>query len=131
MSAQTVRGTVTIEAGTNVWPHELRTAQSLAIAGYNVHFVRKSDIAYEKTADVLLNGELWEFKAPTADHLKAIERNLKRARWQSDRIVLDGRRMKKLSDKSIEREARKQAESIPRIVRLLYINKKGEVIDIK
>lgn len=68
-------GQVIIEAGLNVWDHELRTAKALADAGYSVKFVRKNSIKHEKTADTLTDGIPWEFKAPTADNLKAIERN--------------------------------------------------------
>lgn len=125
------RGKIIIEAGLNVWDHELRTAKALASAGYIVEFTRKSNVKYEKTADTFINGVPWEFKAPTADRLKAIERNIKRARWQSENIVFDCRRMKKLPDAAIEREVRKQAFAISRVSKVLYINKHGEVITIK
>ena len=39
--------------------------------------------------------------------------------------------MKKVSDSAIEREVRKQAFAVPRIKRLRYINKHGQVIGIK
>ena len=39
--------------------------------------------------------------------------------------------MKKVPDAAIEREVRKQANAIPRIKRLRYVNKHGQVIDIK
>ncbi len=125
------RGKIVIEPGTNVWEHELRTAEALAAAGYTVMFVKKSEVDYEKTADTLINGIRWEFKSPTADNLKTVERNLKRARWQSGNIVFDCRRMRKLPDHAIEREVRKQAHAIPHIAKLLYVNKQGEIIDIK
>lgn len=112
-------------------PHELKTAQALAIAGYNVHFIQKSEVAYEKTADVFLDGAKWEFTAPTADNLKAVERNLERVRWQSANIVFDCRRMKKLPDGAIEREVRKQTSVIEGVAKVLYINKHGKIIDIK
>ena len=125
------KGKIIIEPGTNVWEHELRTADALAKAGFIVTFIKKSDIEFEKTADTLIDGFLWEFKSPTADKLKAIERNLKRGRWQSENIVFDSRRMKKIPDHVIEHEVRKQAYTIPRISRLLYVNKHGRIIDIK
>ncbi len=125
------QGKITIEPGANVWPHELKTAQALAEFGFAVHFVKKSEVAYEKTADTFIDGVRWEFKAPTADNLKAIERNLKRGRWQSENIVFDCRRMKKLPDNAIKREVRKQAFTLSGIAKVLYVNKHGKVIDIK
>jgi len=70
-------------------------------------------------------------KAPTADNLKAVERNVIRGRWQSENIIFDCHRMKKLPDAAIEREVSKQAFAVPRIKRLRYANKRGQVIDIK
>ena len=53
-------------------------------------------------------------KAPTADNLKAVKRNLKRERWQSERIIFDCRRVKRVPDTAIEREVRKRAFAVPR-----------------
>ena len=39
--------------------------------------------------------------------------------------------MKKVPDAAIEREVRKRAFAIPRIKRLRYVNKHGQVIEIK
>ena len=124
-------GKIIIEPDLNVWPHELKTAEVLAASGYIVKFIPKSNIAHQKTADVLIDGLIWEFKAPTADNLKAIERNLKRGRWQSPNIVFDSRRMKALPDKAILREVTKQANALSGIARLLYVNKHGQIIDVK
>ena len=34
-------GKIIIEPGLNVWPHELKTAEALAAAGYTVEFIRR------------------------------------------------------------------------------------------
>lgn len=47
------KGKIIIRPGINVWPHELRTAEALAAVGYTVEFVRKSDVAHQKTPDVI------------------------------------------------------------------------------
>ncbi len=125
------QGKIIIAPDLNVWPHELKTAEALACAGYTVEFIRRSEEQRAKSADVLINGIIWEMKAPRADNLKAIERNLKRARWQSENIIFDCRRMKKLPEKAIEREVEKQAFTIARINRLILITKRGIIIDIK
>ena len=127
----TNRGKIIIEPGTNVWPHELKTATALAEAGFTVTFIKKSEIDYEKTADVLIDEACWEFKSPTADNLKAIERNLKRARWQSPNIVFDSRRMHRLPENAIRQAVQKQLEKVKGISKLLYVDKQGNVIDMK
>lgn len=124
-------GNIIIPGDVNVWPHESKTAQALALAGYDVEFVKKNDRLHATTADVLIGGRLWEMKSPTASSSKAIERNLKRARWQSGSIIFDSRRMKKLPDSVIERELRKWSFEIDGILHVLFVNRHGTVIDIK
>ena len=66
------RGKIEFELGANVWPHELKTAESLAKAGYSVLFVKKSDVSGEKTVDLIIDGEFWEMKSPNSGTAKAI-----------------------------------------------------------
>lgn len=124
-------GKIIVPGDANVWPHEHKTAQALARAGYDVEFVRKSDAPYATSADVLIDGKLWEMKSPTASSIKAVERNLKRARWQSGSIIFDSRRMKSVPDTAIERELRKHASEIDGVVHVLFVNRHGVVIDIR
>ncbi|WP_165251980.1 helix-turn-helix domain-containing protein [Adlercreutzia sp. ZJ304] len=51
-------GKIIIQAGANPWPHELKSAEALSAAGYAVEFIKKSEIDYEHTADMFLNGVL-------------------------------------------------------------------------
>lgn len=124
-------GDIKIPGEVDVWPHEYRTAVSLARAGFNVTFIKKSDEDREKTPDVLIDGQRWEMKAPKASNARAIDRNLRRALRQSARIIIDSRRMKNLPDATVERELRKHARDMRSIERLLFVNHHGEVIDIK
>lgn len=47
-----------------MWPHELKTAEALATAGYTIEFVRRSEERRAQSAGVLIFGEVWEMKAP-------------------------------------------------------------------
>lgn len=124
-------GKIIIEPGINIWSHELKTAESLAKRGFTIEFVKKRQGDHEKSPDILMNGSLWEIKAPTASNLKAVERNLKRGRWQSSNLVFDCRRMKKLPEQAIRHEVEKQTLALSGIDHVLYITKSGEVITIK
>lgn len=124
-------GNITVPGDADVWSHEYETARSLARAGFNVTFIKKSDVDHERTPDLLINGELWEMKAPKASSARAIDRNLRRALRQSPRVVFDCRRMKSLSDAVVERELRKAAGCLRSVKRLLFVNHHGEVVDIK
>ena len=113
------------------WPHEEATAKVLALYGHDVEFIRKSNREREHSADAYIDGEKWEFKSPTANHTKTILKNLKDARWQSDKVVLDSRRMKKVPNEVILRELKSSIREVPEIKRVKYISKSKKLIDIK
>ncbi|MBR2998278.1 hypothetical protein IKF34_00660 [Candidatus Saccharibacteria bacterium] len=116
--------------GVKPWPHEKKMAEALADAGYMVKFKRKSERYKTSTADAYLNGILWEFKSPTGKILSAVERNLRRCKGQSPRIVFDARRMKKMPDQAIMREILAKAPYVTEVEKIIYINKHGKCIDI-
>lgn len=124
-------GKITKPGDVNVWPHEDATANTLAMYGYNVEFIRKSNRDREHSADAYINGIKWEFKSPTAKHTKTILKNLKEAKWQSDKVILDSRRMKGAPNEAILREVRSAIKEVPEINELKYISKSGKLIDIK
>ncbi len=91
-------GRIIIPDGVDVWPHELESAKVLIRYGYTVEFLKAIDQKGKQTADCLIDGITWEMKAPKASSIKAAERNLKRGKWQSCRIVFDSRRTKYVPD---------------------------------
>jgi hypothetical protein len=123
-------GKIIIPDGVDVWPHELESAKILIRYGHTVEFLKAIDQKGKQTADCLIDGSTWEMKAPKASSIKAVERNLKRGKWQSCRIVFDSRRMKYVPDKAIERELMKRFAEIKEIERIKFINRHGQVIDI-
>lgn len=126
------KGKIIREPGLNVLEHEMKTADALAENGYIVEFVRKSEVDFEKSADVLINGVKWEMKAPKSSNIKTIDRNLRRAIKQSKCIIFDSRRMKNIPDKATKHELTACAyKHIQGIEHLIFVNRKGEVIDIK
>ena len=126
----TREGKIIIQAGANVWPHELKTAEALAAAGYSVEFISRSNNRHNKSADVLMDEIIWEMKAPKSDKLHMVEQNLRRALKQPSNVIFDSRRMKGLPDHAIERELRKWAKELRSLKRLLFVNRHAQVIDI-
>lgn len=124
-------GTIIKSGDVAPWPHEEATAKVLALNGHDVKFVRKSNRFREHSADVYIDHVKWEFKSPTAKHTRTILKNLKEAKWQSENVVLDSRRMKGVPDEAIVRELRKCASEVLEIKRVKYISKKGNLVDIK
>ena len=125
------KGEIIIEPGANVWPHELKTAEALAHAGHSVRFVRASQGQRVTAADIVMGGVVWDMKAPTVGTRKALERNLRRAARQSSSIIVDSQRIRSISDAQVERELRKLSSLITAVRRLLFVNRKCEVITIK
>ena len=124
-------GKIIIPPNTNIWPHEIATAQALAASGFTIQFIRKSNREREYSADCYINGEKWELKSPKASHLRTIRKNIKIARRQSEQIVIDSIRIKRIPDFAIRREVIKQTQEIKYIKKLLYVSKNREIVKIK
>ncbi|HEX9153901.1 MAG TPA: hypothetical protein VF809_03715 [Candidatus Saccharimonadales bacterium] len=123
-------GKVIIPASVSPWDHELKTAHALARHGFTVEFVAANNNHKAKTADVVMDGVLYEIKSPKTDRLSAVERNLKRATKQFGNIVIDSRRMSKLRDATIQKFLVQKLKQQKTIKKILFVNRKHEVIDI-
>lgn len=51
------KGKIIIAPGINVWPHELKTAEALAEAGYVIEFIRRSEERRARSADCVIGGQ--------------------------------------------------------------------------
>lgn len=121
---------IVIPPEASVWHHELQTARALASAGYVVTFLTINDRRYAKSPDIIIDNETWEIKAPCSDKLSAIERNLKRATKQSQNVIIDSHRMRKLHDSSIQSMLIQKYRQQKTLKRLFFVNRKREVVDI-
>lgn len=71
-------------------------------------------------------------KAPTSSNMKAVEKNLRRATKQATYVIFDCRRMKSIPENAIEREIRIcVSKRIKTLKTVLFVNRKGQVIDIQ
>lgn len=125
------KGKITIHAGSQVWPHELKTAEALASAGFDVEFPPKDEIDHRRSADALVNDVLFEMKAPESSHLSVVDKNIKKALSQSSNIVFDSRRMKYARDDQVRRELEKSIAQRRKIKSLLFVDKKRIVHRLK
>lgn len=124
-------GEVIIKPGIDIWDHERRTAQALADAGFVVSFIKRSDELHVRTPDVLIDGVAWEMKSPKSDRLTKVQKTLRQAMTQSENIIYDSQRIKSLNDTQIQKELEKWAAQFKIMKRLIFINKKREIIVIK
>lgn len=125
-------GTITAPSGLNIQIHEFKTARALAACGMNIEFIVPIDESHIKSPDILIDGVAWEMKAPKGSTVKTVERNVRKAVSQSPNVVFDSLRMKSIPDHAIERELRACANGrIKKLEKLLFVNRRREVIDIK
>ena len=92
------KGRVVIPADANPWPHEVRVAKILALAGYSVEFIPEANL---KTPDIYLDGTMYEIKSPITNNPKKIIRNVKRALEKCPNVIIDSSRVKGLRDDAI------------------------------
>ena len=102
----------------------------MADCGHVVEFRKKSEGYKVCSADAFVDGELWEFKAPNGSKLATVEKNLRRAKSQSNCVVFDSRRIKKIPDLALSREILLKAPHISGIHKVKFINRRRECIDI-
>lgn len=124
-------GEIVIKPGAVPWPHELRTAEALAASGYRVEFLVQSEGRGMKSADVTIEGNSWEIKSPLSDKISNIEKTLRKALHQSENVIYDSQRVKRLNDSQIEKELSRLAYKMHSLNSLLMVDKKRNVVKIK
>ncbi len=108
--------------------HEMSAAVLLAY-----HF--RSDVVFlrperKKTPDIDVKGTKWEIKSPKGGSKKTIENNLRQARKQSNRIVIDLRRGKLHQIRAMARIRFYLGTEAHTIKQLKIITKARKIIDI-
>ena len=93
--------------------------------GYTVKFVPSVNVLH--SADLLVDGTVYEMKSPTSNKIEAVERNLKRATHQSRNIIFDSSRMKRLHDERILSNVIYQAGKQSIIKKVIFVGKRGKI----
>ena len=127
MNNSKMKGRVVTPADANPWPHEQRVAKILALAGHYVEFIPEANL---KTPDIYLDNTMYEIKSPITDNPKKIIRNMKRALEKCPNVIIDSARVKGLRDDVIQRSLKNKVNDLPGLKKLLFINKRGQIVDI-
>ena len=117
---------VYIAPGRNPWPHELRTARVLALAGHYVEFLPEGNL---HSPDVRLDGVEYEIKSPETEKTSSLEQTIRAALKQCPNIIIDSSRMKMHDDRARRFLVRKCHEQ-KQIKKMIFVTKRGEIIDI-
>ena len=114
--------------GVTLQPHEVATLDFLVSAGKTVKLVPTT--FHYKTADIRMDGRVWEIKSPKSAGKYTIEHAIEAASKQSESVILDLRRSKMPEQKAlakIERELKFRSK----LKRLLVITKDERLLDKK
>lgn len=122
-------GKITIPADVFPEKHELVTTNFFAHLGKNVEFLAPNNHISTKTADIKVDGLIWEMKAPKAASKRTIENALRAALRQSSNIIFDLQRTKMHQDKCVA-ELTRQFELSKKIKRLIIIKKSRQSITL-
>ncbi len=125
--AKPIKAQIIIPAGLTPWPHELRVANILAMAGHVVEFLPPVKV---KRADIKLDNTEFEIKSPITNNPKKIIRNVKRALEQSPNVIIDSARIKGMRDDILRKLLVSRAKDQKTLKRLLLVTKRGQIIDI-
>ena len=116
-----------VPPGVRIWPHELRVAKILSLAGFSVEFIPEARIPMP---DIYLDHTMYEIKSPVSDKINAVQRNLTKALAKCPNIIFDSSRMK-VNDEAILRELIKRRKIGKGLKKLLFIDKRQEIIDVE
>jgi hypothetical protein len=107
--------------------HEIELAWILA-RHFNtvVEFLRPIEGYRLKTADLVINGQIWEMKSPTGRGRTTVSNQFKRASKQSSHVVFDARRIQ-LSEDAVLEQVRKECTRRKSIKEVLFVTK-GEIV---
>lgn len=84
------------------------------------------------SADIYLDGVAYEIKSPKTNNTNTIEHRLKEAvRRQSCNLIIDSSRLKNMNDHNFQNWLIERCRKQPQIKKMLFINKKGQIVDIK
>lgn len=100
MDTQNRKTGIFIAPGRKPWPHEMRAAKILSLAGHYIEFLEENIL---HTADIKLDGIEYEIKSPESFNSNTFEHKLKDATKQSPNLIIDTYRIKKVQDSKIKK----------------------------
>ena len=108
------------------WPHEIHVAEILSSAGYFVEFLEETSL---HRADIKLDSVEYEIKSPETEKTSSLEQSIRTALKQCKNIIIDSSRMK-MHDTRVRSFLIKKCKEQKQIKKMLFVTKKGEIIDI-
>lgn len=82
-------GSLSAEPGDKLWGKEIQLGSWFSSRGHIVQFKKPSSLKGDHTADMYIDGELWEAKRVTSSSRKKLRRRVSEASEQSSSIIID------------------------------------------
>lgn len=127
MRGRSQKNRIILVPGRIIWPHEMRVAQILSMAGYRVEFLPESSLP---SPDIKLDGIEYEIKSPESSNTNTLKHMIKKATHQSPNLIIDSSRLKGMTEKNFIRFLIAEVKAIKQIKRMILITKGGQIIDI-
>lgn len=122
-------GKIIIPGKEPIEEHELETARILVSFGKDVEFLIRSYAKGTKSADLLMDGKIWEIKSPCGNRKRTIENNYRKAILQSENIIFDLTRIK-LDEKTAIKYIKQQFNLRPgKTKQIMIILKNKKILD--
>ena len=96
----------------------------------DVEFIIPIDDYKRKTADILMQGSMWEIKSPEGSSKYTIQKQIRRASKQAKNIVIDTRRTT-LAYSRIEKDVQIELNKRHNIKKIILIDKFDNIVEIK
>ncbi len=119
-----------IPNGVSLEKHENKTVVFFTEMGYDVELIPPSNIPKTKTPDFIMNNIAWEMKSPQGKSKETLGHIFKRAKKQSENIIIDLTRIKLSEDIAIKEIKRRFAQT-KSCKRLKIITKDHKLLEFK
>ena len=111
--------------------HEYETARYFASRGYDVIFIRPSNVKGLHNPDFKICNKVWETKSPSGESKRTFEDNFRKAIKQSEHIIIDLRRISAKQEKWCIEKLKKENRLSFVVKTLLVITRDGRLLTIK
>ena len=120
-----------IPNGVYLQDHEYETILFLTEQGFDIELIPASLEEKTKSADILMNGLVWEMKSPHGSGKWVIKNIMQKASHQSENVIIDIRRLKQAPQERYINEVKQRFESISRLKRLKIIGKRNYFLEVE
>ena len=110
--------------------HELATVLYFTDKGYNIELIPPRNSPGNQTPDFIMNGKAWEMKSPQGKSKNTIEHLLKKAKRQSENVIIDLSRSR-LNEEIAINEIKRRFKQTKSCRRLKIITKNRALLEFE